>query len=258
MERRVEGPISCFLSSTNLDLVDFETKSRFLVTGNDETSEQTRRILRLQFENAAKREGSLMKEKLSIIRKYKCIQKALEPLEVRMPEEWRDAVAIKGERLGTRRLNKNYISLIKSITFHRQFLHETLEEEEEKGARRFVYMRKEDVELANKIGRVLFANTISDLLPPAKTLLLSIYEMCDAKIRGTKLTAQEIIFSKRDIIECSKMSEWQVRHYMVDLVNLEYVMFVMGRKGQRFAYRLLNIGRITGEDDFDFIDPNRL
>ena len=47
MENRVEGPTAVFITTTNPD-VDPETRSRFFVTGVDESREQTRAILDFQ------------------------------------------------------------------------------------------------------------------------------------------------------------------------------------------------------------------
>jgi DNA primase catalytic core len=258
-ERRVEGPISCFLSCTNLDLVDFETKSRFLITGNDETREQTEKILKLQYEMTTKNESGFFKEREAIIRKYKNIQKVLSDIEVRMPVSWIEKIRIRGERLGERRLNKKYISIIKSITIHRQYLYETLEEVLSDGkVRKYLMMTPADVELANRICRVLFTNTTNDLLPPVRTLLLSLRALCEKKCKDTGLKTEEVTFTKSEAMECSRMSEWQVRHYMRDLMSLEYVVAVRGKFGQRYVFKLLNPGRIISESDFEFIDPNIL
>lgn len=255
VERRVDGPVVVFLTSTSLDMIDFETKSRFLVTGSDETNVQTQNILKKQYDTAVKPRADIYREYMRIIRKYKSIQKVLLPVEVRMPGSWKKEAALRGERLGARRLNKTYMSVITAITTHRQLLYET---RKDANGKPYLYMTKEDVELANRICRVLFENTIGDLLPPVKTLLFTVRELCMKKSRESSLPVEEITFTKSEAMEAANMSEWHTRKYMSELIRLEYAGVLSGKKGQRYVYCLLNPGRVLGVCDFDFLDPNRL
>jgi DNA primase len=255
VERRVDGPIVVFLTSTSLDLIDYETKSRFLVTGSDETKTQTKSILKKQYDTAAKPREDSYREYIQIIRKYKSIQKVLLPIEVRMPESWKKKVNPHGERLGTRRMNKTYMAVIAAITTHRQLLYE---KQKGKNGKPFLYMQKGDVELANRICKVLFENTIGDLLPPVKTLLFAVRELCVKKSRTSGLPVEEITFTKVEAMEAANMSEWHTRKYMLELIRLEYVGVLSGKKGRRYVYCLLNPGRVMGACDFDFFDPEKL
>jgi hypothetical protein len=255
VERRVDGPIVVFLTSTSLDLIDYETKSRFLVSGSDETKTQTLNILKNQYDWASRSREDTYREYMCIIRKYKSIRKVLLPVEVRMPSAWKKEVKAEGNRLGSRRLNRTYIGVITAITIHRQFLYETLKDADGKP---YLYMKKEDVELANKICRTLFENTIGDLLPPVKTLLFAVRDLSMRKSRESGLPIEEVTFTKSEIMEEATMSEWHTRKYMEELIRLEYIGVLNGKKGQRYVYCLLNPGRVFGACDFDFLDPNRL
>jgi hypothetical protein len=147
------------------------------------------------------------------------------------------------------------MAVIAAITTHRQFLYEV---HKDKNGKSYVYMQKEDVDLANRICRVLFENTIGDLLPPVKTLLFAIRELCMEKSRITSLPIEEVTFTKVEAMEAANMSEWHTRKYMSELIRLEYTGVLSGKKGQRYVYCLLNPGRVMGACDFDFFDPEKL
>jgi hypothetical protein len=147
------------------------------------------------------------------------------------------------------------MAVIAAITTHRQLLYE---KQKGKNGKPFLYMQKGDVELANRICKVLFENTIGDLLPPVKTLLFAVRELCVKKSRTSGLPVEEITFTKVEAMEAANMSEWHTRKYMLELIRLEYVGVLSGKKGRRYVYCLLNPGRVMGACDFDFFDPEKL
>jgi hypothetical protein len=63
--------------------------------------------------------------------------------------------------------------------------------------------------------------------------------------------ADKVTFSRRELRETFKWSEYQLRTYLDELEKLEYVWPLSGRQGQPFQYRLLYRGE--GEEGGRFL-----
>ena len=117
MTNTVDGPASVFCTTTNPE-VDPETRSRFLVTGIDESREQTRRILEFQRQRHS---ADGLKDNLEIekiLRVHRNFQRLLKPLRVVNPLV--ESLGYSDDRLQGRRAQPQYLNLISTVAFLRQ------------------------------------------------------------------------------------------------------------------------------------------
>ena len=99
MQNRVEGPTTVLITTTNPD-VDPETRSRFFVTGVDESREQTRAILESQRQRRTWEGCATGQEREAVMRRHWNFQRLLKPMAVVNPfaDSW--CIPTTGSRAG--------------------------------------------------------------------------------------------------------------------------------------------------------------
>ncbi len=244
MENTVKGPTSVFKTTTNPE-TDPETKSRFLILSIDESREQTREILKYQRYMDTK-QGYLKKiEEKSITRKHRNFQRLLRPLTVFNP--YAELLTYLDDRLLVRRDHQKYKTIIKAIAFIHQFGREikTLPNGKE-----YIEVTLEDIALANEIAHNLLGHSLDELTEPSRRLLSLIDEMVKEMMRKTSKTRNQIHFTRREVREYTKWSDYQVRTHLKQLIDLEYILPISGRHGLQFKYELLYDGAEEGKERF--------
>lgn len=246
MENQVEGPTVVFYTTTNPD-VDPETKSRFFVTGIDESREQTRRILAFQRAKHCKDENALTRMAEAVIQKHRNFQRLLKPLSVRNP--YSDQLTYGDDRLQGRRDQPKYLNLIKAVAFLRQ-MRKTVHNAS-------IDVDPEDIRIANTLAQEILGRSLSELSRPGRDLLLLLDEMIEKRWRelggrqedeGPKRT--DISFTRRDIREHTGWSNTRVHRYLKELIDLEYVLVDSGKNGLRCRYRLAYEGQGKNGEKF--------
>jgi PAS domain-containing protein len=261
MENRVEGPTAVFYTTTNPD-VDPETKSRFFVTGIDESREQTRRILAFQRESHLDDDISQSLKAQAVIKKHHAFQRLLKPLGVKNPYSGR--LAYGDDRLQGRRDQPKYLNLIKSVAFLRQMQKQILSSGTSCA---YIEADPEDIRIANQLAAEILGRSLDELSRPGRDLLILLDEMIEKlwkqirmQHKDTKVKRTDISFTRRDIREYTGWSNYRVHTHMKELVNLEYVFVETGKNGSCFRYRLAYEGQ--GKDGSRFIlgltDPEAL
>jgi len=233
----VTGPTAVFQTTTQPDL-DAETKSRFIITSIDETPEQTRAILEAQ-RNSHTLEGlRRRKQREAIIQRHHAFQRLLRPLTVVNPFE--PLLTYTEDRLAVRRDNPKYLNLILGVTFLHQ-MQRPVKHDEACGD--YIETTLDDIAIANELATALFGQALDDLSRPGQQLLALTLDYVQGQAAKQKTTADKITFSRRELRESLKWSEYQLRTYLDELARLEYVWPLSGRQGQPFRYRLLYDGQ---------------
>lgn len=62
--------------------------------------------------------------------------------------------------------------------------------------------------------------------------------LCEARAKELCCEADEVQLTRREIREATGWSDWQVRMYCQQLVELEYLATMSGANGKRFVYEL--------------------
>jgi DNA primase catalytic core len=228
-EYRVKGPVFIMFTTTSPEALDYETRNRFVQVGIDESAEQTRQILRRQRE-ADTLEGVLGRaEAVFIWKRQQNVQRLLRPLRVVNP--YAPSLVYPDERLQMRREQKKYLTLIKTIALLHQHQREV------KRARRgdveveYIEVEPRDIALANALARQVLGRSLDELAHPTRQLLKHLVE----------LTARQEPrrFTRHDVRQATRWTDWQVRVHLAQLLDLEYVVVAAGRNGQRMTYELL-------------------
>ncbi len=239
MENRVEGPTAVFYTTTNPD-VDPETKSRFFVTGIDESREQTRKILAFQRENHSRDDMTESVKTKEIVKKHINFQRLLKPLGVKNP--FSSQLTYADDRLQGRRDQPKYLNLIKSVAFLRQ-----MQKKINGNSSHYIEVEPEDIKIANDLAKEILGRSLDELSRPGRDLLMLLDEMAE-KQSDTKT---DFTFTRRGIREYTGWSNTRVHRYLKELVEFEYILIESGRNGSRYLYCLAYKGQ--GKDGSKFI-----
>ena len=238
MQNRVEGPTTVLITTTNPD-VDPETKSRFFVTGVDESREQTRAILESQrrrrtWEGKSDREG-----REAVCRRHWNFQRLLKPMAVVNP--FAEQLVYSDDRLQSRRDQPKYLNLINAVAFMRQMQKSV----KSHNGREYVEVDEADLELANKLAEEILGQNLDDLNRVSRDLLSQIERMVEDRLtkqtdaeQGRNPRVEEITFTRRDIREYTGWPNMRVTRYLKQLVDMELVVARSGRMGWRYVYSL--------------------
>ncbi len=248
VRKRTNGPSAVIEATTDPNL-DPETQSRFLITSVDESRDHTRAIIAAQ-RAAGTMDGLRRKMWTEIVaRKHHAFQRQLRPLQVVNP--YGELLSFTDEYLMTRRDHPKYLSLIEAVAFTRQ-MSKTVHRLTIEGRKiEYIEVALEDIALANDLALALLGRSLGELSGPAYNLLLLIEKMVMEKATAYKLEPRAIDFTRRDIREYTKWSNYQVNQYIGQLVELEYIAAFHGKFGQQFRYRLLWDGQ--GQDGARFM-----
>ena len=231
--REVNGPVSLFVTTTRTDL-DEETAGRFVVLSVDESREQTRAILAAQREA----ETRFPEEREGLLRLHQNAQRLLAPVKVVNP--YASRLTFPDDRLSARRDHRKYLGLIRAIAFSRQHQREVKE-----GT---IAVTLSDVELANRLAHHALGQSLYDLTPPSRRLLIELREWLAGRAKNGA-QPQEVSFTRRELREHTGWKRTQLEEHLKELVQAEYVLALSGQaQGRRSHYRLDWDGRgLDGE-----------
>ncbi len=247
MTNRVEGPTAVFITTTDPD-TDAETRSRFFVTGIDESREQTRAIL--SFQRRRHTLGGLADRGgvEEVLRKQRNFQRLLRPLDVVNP--YAEQLTYGDDRLQGRRDQPKYLNLIKAVAFLRQGLKPIMTTRQ---GREYIRVEVEDIRLANELATEILGTSLDELSTPGRGLLMQIELMLEGLLSkgepGSSRTG--IIFTRREVREFTGWANARIHRYLRELVDFEHVVRESGRNGVMCRYRLVWEGQ--GRDGLRFV-----
>jgi hypothetical protein len=245
-EYKVKGPVALMITTTEVEL-DYETSNRFITLTIDESKEMTERILQKQREQETL-EGLIRKaETERIIKRHHNAQRLLRPLQVINP--YAEHLTYTAEALRCRRDHKKYLGLIKAIAFLNQYRREIKTINYNGSMIEYIEVTIEDIEQANKLAGEVLGRTLDELSPPSRLLLKMIREMVEARCKELKIDHKAYRFSRKDIRDWSRWSDFQIKCHIRQLEDLEYLYSITGKKGK--VYELLYPG--GGEDGRPFL-----
>ena len=255
MSNTVDGPTSVFCTTTDPE-VDPETKSRFLVTGIDESREQTRKILDFQKQRHSLDGLQVNLEKEKIIKLHRNFQRLLKPLAVVNPHI--EKLSYSDDRLQGRRAQPQYLNIINAVAFLRQLKKEikTLNKNSADSAPprekiEFIEVDETDIETGHKLAVEILGKTLDELSIPARDLLDQIDKMLTAKVekvrssqndREATLFKRDLTFTRRELREFSGWTNTRLHNHIKELVNMEYVVMENARINNMQTYKLIYDG----------------
>jgi DNA primase len=247
-EYRVEGPVMIFSTTTAIDH-DEELLNRCLTLGVDESREQTRAILTLQRQKRTL-EGLFAKQaKSRLLAQHQNAQRMLRPLAVRNP--YADQLTFPDERTRLRRDHEKYLTLIDTIALLHQHQRVLRTAQQEGQSIDYIEVTLSDIEIANRLAHEALGRSLDELSPQTRRLLELVTGMVEKHCAAQAITRSDYRFSRRDVREATRWSDFQVKQHMHKLEELEYVLVHRGGRGQSFVYELLYDG--AGRDGKPFL-----
>lgn len=243
----VNGPVVVFVSTTNPDALDDESKQRFMVLTIDESDEQTLQILRTHRTKNSHRWYQMSCDEQHICRLHHNMHRLLKPLTVTFPDELN--INWPFGKLQYRREHQKFFSLIKAITILHQYQRKSGTIKRADGTKmEYVLATQKDVDLAVEIGRAVFVRNVDDVAPSGRRLLDFVLRMTVDKhavrriIENMHGKKDEIVTRNRLMIELAYGSGLRLNE--LALLNVEDVDFagrclhISGKGDKDPSYRL--------------------
>jgi 5S rRNA maturation endonuclease (ribonuclease M5) len=237
----VHGPVSIIVTTTSPEAFDEETRSRFAPLTLDESVGQTRAILERQRRRYSL-EGVLEQATAESARRlHHNAQRLLRSLRVVNP--FHDDLTYPEERLIHRREQKKYLALINAIALLHQHQRETKRAANDEVEVEYIEVTPDDIALANELAEATLSRSLDELSPPARGMYQEIRRLCEQRAKQARCEPDEVRLTRREIREATGWSDWQVRVYCRQLVDLEYLSVASGANGKRFCYELASYSR---------------
>ena len=234
-EYTVKGPVAVMITTTAAEL-EGETASRFLFLTIDESAKMTAAIHRKQRE-ADTLEGLVNRTKADVVvKKHHTAQRLLKPLAVVNP--FTKYLSYPDGSLRTRRDHKKYLGLIRTIAFLFQHQRETKKVAVEGKEVEYIEVTLEDIDKANRLAHQVLGQCLDELAPPSRTLLTLIYNMVKAEAGKNKEPIDQFLFNRRQIRESTNWTDWQIKAYVKQLEEMEYLHVRIGAQGKQYSYAL--------------------
>lgn len=248
----VEGPVMMFLTTTS-EHPDPELQNRCLTLRVNETAAQTAAIHDRQ--RSAYLRGKAQQAADTIRTLHQNAQRLLNSLPVIMP--WAEQLTFRDDQTRMRRDHAKYLSLIASIALLHQHQRPVIELG---GGEIAIESTPADVELANRLVSQTMGHSLDDLLPQTRQLLVLIDNWVNQQAKESKRSRRLVRFTQRQLRESFGWSDFQIRHHLKRLVELEYVLVHRTGHGNSREYELLYDGQ--GRDGTPFLlglaDPEKL
>jgi energy-coupling factor transporter ATP-binding protein EcfA2 len=234
----VRGPVSIIITTTSPEAFDEETRSRFVPLTLDESEAQTKAILERQRRRYSL-EGTIERKEAEAVRRlHHNAQRLLRPMEVINP--FFSDLSYPTEKLIHRREQKKYLALQAAIALLHQYQREAKRAVSEETGVEFEYVEVtlDDIALANELTTQALSRALDELAPPVRGMYEEFRRLCEARAVELRCEASEVQLTRREIREATGWSDWQVRVYCQQLVELEYLSTASGANGKRFVYEL--------------------
>ncbi len=234
IEKQVEGPVSCFQTTTNPE-INAETKSRFWVIGIDESREQTRNILELQRYQQTL-EGMIDRVRTEHVQnKHKNFQRLLKKCKVVNP--YANELFYGDDRLQARRDQPKFLNLCNAVAFLRQMTKEFKFYQDDKIEFEYIEVDREDIRIATELATEILGTSLDDLSIPARDLLAQLDSMTPENEKRTTYT-----FTRTEIMNFTGWTKTRLHIHLKELIDLELVVKESGKKNCLQHYKLLYQG----------------
>lgn len=232
----VYGPVVIVLTTTSPEAFDEETRSRFVQLTMDESAAQTKAILERQ-RRSFTLEGVLERATAEAVQRlHHNAQRLLRPLAVVNP--YVEQLAYPSDRLMHRREQKKYLALMNSIALLHQHQREVKRAARGDVELEYVEVTIADIALANELARDVLARGLDELAAPVRGLYEELRQLCVQRAEEMNCQAEAVLLSRREIREATGWSDWQVRSYCRQLVEMEYLYATVNGNGRPCVYSL--------------------
>lgn len=222
--KTVKSNFASLLATSHAEL-HYDSMSRCMIAGIDESEEQTLKIIEYQNKKLSGQiENKVEQEAKTFLQN---IIRSIKTMEVVNP--YADKIALPLQAKMLRRLNSHYQCFVKQITILHQYQRET----DRQG--RLIAI-PEDLKIACDI---LF-NAIMLKVDDLDSSLRQFFDRLKAFIKPmTNGKPTEAVFTQRDVRLALKVSKTQCFRFMEDLELLEYVQKTGGYANRGFKYKIV-------------------
>jgi hypothetical protein len=170
---------------------------------------------------------------------------------------WAQQLTFRHDQTRMRRDNAKYLSLIASITLLHQHQRKLIDLG---GGKLAVESTKEDVRLANELMSKAMGQSLDDLLPQTRQLLVLIDNLVNEQSKVRKVDRTHVRFTQRKLRDAFGWGDYQLRRHLKRLIELDYVLAHRTNHSNGREYQLLYDGQ--GRDGQSFllglVDPSKL
>jgi len=232
----VYGPVVIVLTTTSPEAFDEETRSRFVQLTMDESAAQTKAILERQ-RRSFTLEGVLERATAEAVQRlHHNAQRLLRPLAVVNP--YVEQLTYPSDRLMHRREQKKYLALINAIALLHQHQREVKRAARGDVELEYVEVTIADIALANELAQDVLSRGLDELAAPVRGLYDELRKLCVQRAEEMNCQAEAVLLSRREIREATGWSDWQVRSYCRQLVEMEYLYATINGNGRPCVYSL--------------------
>ncbi|EKD25838.1 MAG: zinc finger CHC2-family protein, partial [uncultured bacterium] len=165
-------------------------------------------------------------------------QRLLKPVKVIIP--YIDLIDFPSDWIRTRRDHDRFLSLIVCIAF----LHQYQREIKKHNSVEYIESNIKDYAIAYKLAKTVLFNTFAELEKPVSDFYSALCLIVEQKAKEQNISALELEFTRRDVRAFTKMPDYLVHKYMIQLLRLEYISIAKaGANGSRHFYKLVEQGK---------------
>jgi len=239
-EYHVEGPVMIFLTTTAID-IDEELLNRCVVLTVDENREQTRAIQTQQRINETL-DGMLAGKRTAAVRKlHQNAQRLIRPLLVVNP--YANELRFVDDCARRRRDHMKYLAMIRSIALLHQYQRAIKSTTIDDETVQYIEVIPSDITLANRLSNHVLGNSIDELPPQSRRLLLELYDWVQSECKRLEIDQTEFAFSRRMVRESLGWNQTQLCIHFQRLTEMDYLLVRRGGRGSTLVYELLYDGR---------------
>jgi hypothetical protein len=239
-EYHVEGPVMIFLTTTAID-IDEELLNRCIVLTVDENRQQTQAIQAQQRVNETL-DGMLAAKRSAAVRKlHQNTQRLLRPLVVVNP--YANQLRFIDDQARRRRDHTKYLSLIRAIALLHQYQRPIKQTTIDEETIQYIEVTLADIALANRLSHHVLGNSIDELPPQTRRLLLELFDWVQAECKRLAIQQSEFEFSRRMVREALGWNQTQLCIHFQRLTEMDYLLVRRGGRGSKLVYELLWDGR---------------
>lgn len=241
-ENTVVGPAAVMISTTNLAAFCFENVNRFFVVFLDESREQTAAILEHHSRMVGIEKMRLKQTRKRVERLHRNVQRLLKPVTV--VNRLGSGIVYPADILNTRRECTKTESLIETVALLHQY-QRTVQSQRVLGEQcQYIEVTAEDIQAVHAIAGDILRQSLDEMPKLCRDLLGFIHALVAEKYKAAAKEEHrperwQVTFTRKELQEASRWSRWHLEEHLKELEESGYIVQRMGKRGQRYAYSLV-------------------
>lgn len=183
-------------------------------------------------------DGMLAAKRTAAVRKlHQNAQRLLRPLLVVNP--FAHQLRFNDDCARRRRDHMKYLALIRSIALLHQYQRPVKQTTIDDETIQYIEVTLGDIALGNRLSHVVLGNSIDELPPQTRRLLLELYQWVQEECKRLKVEQSEFEFTRRKVREALGWNQTQLCIHFRRLTEMDYLLVRRGGRGSTLVYELL-------------------